>query len=165
MFFLLLCFLSLPAHGADPATSRHRVALHVSCENDALRSQITSFLSRELRSLGDVDITDQDPSFKILIVAIAARLKGGYEVGYAFSVIITSPLGDWSWALSKELTPEGKMAISKILGEHESLEDHQLLVGGFSDLRQSLTEIIASFDAKKLEPRRRLWQQLKDLPR
>lgn len=166
MILLAVCsYLPAVARAEDTTAVRHRVALDVACQNDSLRTQIISFVSRELRSLRDVDITDDNPSFKISIVAIAVALKSGYEAGYAFSIVVTSPLGDWSWALAKDLKPESKAVIAKLLAEQESLEDHRLLVGSFDNLRQDLTRFIAKFDTDKLEPRRRWRQQLKDSSR
>jgi hypothetical protein len=161
MALALFYFSSSLASGED-AVWRQRIAVSVTCNDGALRSEITSFISRELRGLGDVDITDDNPSFKISVVAMSVKMQNGYDAGYAFSVIITSPLGDWSWALSDKLNSQAKASIAQLFQGHESLEDDELVVGNNDDLRQNLTEIIAKFDANSLEPRRKLWQKFKD---
>jgi len=141
-----------PNNESPPHT---RVQVIVDCDDSALKNRIVSFISRELRSLGDVDITDVAPMYKISIVAIAVRLRSGYTAGHAVSTVISSPLVNLDWALSDELTPEAKKSLSEMLAAHESLDDHRVFVGNEEALRASLEELIADFDAAELEPTRR----------
>lgn len=160
---LLLMSLSLGARAQDAVPARTtRVLIDVGCDDVALKSRITSFISREMRSLGDIEITDVNPSYKISVVAISVTLKSGYTAGHAVSTVISRPLGNWSWALSKELTPENRESISSIISDHESLEKHGLFVGSEDGLRSSLEEMIAEFDAQELEPMRRFWNNRKN---
>lgn len=123
----------------------------------------TSFFNRELRALRDVDITDASPNYKVSIVAIAVKLRSGYSAGNAVSVLITSPVGDWTWALSNTLGPDTKKSVADLLAKQYSLDDHRLLVGGIDELQQQITQLVADFDANTLEPSRRFQQQMRNL--
>jgi hypothetical protein len=90
LWLALVILFSNEAAAADD--SRFRIAVDVSCDDAALRSQLTSFVNRELRALRDVDITDSSPNYKVSMVAIAVALRSGYNAGNAVSVVFTSPV-------------------------------------------------------------------------
>ncbi|MGR6799591.1 hypothetical protein ACU6VJ_17220 [Sphaerotilus sulfidivorans] len=142
--------------------SRFRISVDVSCDDQALKSQLTSFVNRELRALRDVDIVTTNANYKVQIVAIAVTLRNGNNVGNAVSLVISSPIGDWNWALSNTLSPESKKAIAAMLASQYSLDDHRLLVGAVDGLQQQITQVIVDFDATTLEPSRKFRQILRD---
>jgi hypothetical protein len=150
--FLALCalanglFFHQPSFAQDDL--RFRIAVEVSCEDQALKSQLTSFFNRELRALRDVDLVTTNANYKVQIVALAVTLRSGYNAGNAVSLVISSPIGDWNWALSNTLSPETKMGIATMLASQYYLDDHRLLVGGVDALQQQITQIIADFDAR-----------------
>ncbi|GAH41599.1 unnamed protein product, partial [marine sediment metagenome] len=55
-----------------------------------MKNKIRSYLSRELRSLGDVSIVDEHPDWEISIIALEVR-RSGYKHGVSMSVLILSP--------------------------------------------------------------------------
>ncbi|GIX51146.1 hypothetical protein CQA4T8M7_04020 [Sphaerotilus natans] len=101
-------------------------------------------------------------NYKVQIVAIAVTLRNGNNVGNAVSLVISSPIGDWNWALSNTLSPESKKAIAAMLASQYSLDDHRLLVGAVDGLQQQITQVIVDFDATTLEPSRKFRQILRD---
>ncbi|HYX40486.1 MAG TPA: hypothetical protein VE821_02250, partial [Pyrinomonadaceae bacterium] len=64
-----------------------RISLDITAD-DKIKGEISSYISRELRSLGDVVITDADPALKVEIVAIEVHSENS-SIGYAFSVIVS----------------------------------------------------------------------------
>ena len=56
-----------------------RVSLVVSAE-DEVEGRVTSFVSRELRSLGDVVVTDTGADFVVAIVALTLTSVGSQRV-------------------------------------------------------------------------------------
>ena len=69
-----------------------RVRLDITGD-DKIKSEISSYISRELRSLGDVTITTGERNLDIEIVALQMQSQGQLNVGYAFSVVVSEPLG------------------------------------------------------------------------
>lgn len=67
------------------------VQLSISCDDAPLKSQITSYLSRELRSLGDTTVVDGQPDF--VISAIVGKLTAGDELpkGFVIAIRTTKP--------------------------------------------------------------------------
>ena len=59
--------------------------------SDAFESQIKSYISRELRALGDVDQTETKPDYIIMIFSIETH-AGERLNGYAVHVTVTYPI-------------------------------------------------------------------------
>lgn len=86
--FLASLFAAMPLCGDDKIN--HRVQLNVSA-SDSIKSEVISYISRELRSLGDINIVADDPWFTISVVGLP--LGGGNNTtGYALSVIVERPV-------------------------------------------------------------------------
>jgi hypothetical protein len=82
--------LLLPQSHADELADRFRttrVAVEVS-SSDAVGNQIKSYVSRELRSLGDVEVVSENADFRFRILAM--ELHAGGVSGVGLSTIIVS---------------------------------------------------------------------------
>ena len=123
---LVLLSLSLASPVATQERLEVRVSLGISCKDNNLKNRLSSFVARELRQLGDVVLLDERPGYRL---AIAASTKGGYQTGYALSVVITQPLTQSIDVLFAGLAPEYREAVNILLEDQESFERHQLLVG------------------------------------
>ena len=55
--------------------------------NKNLAEELRSYISRELRSLGDVLIVNEDPDYELIILSMDAK-TGGESVGYVISGLI-----------------------------------------------------------------------------
>lgn len=164
-FFVLICLLAsvAPAHAKKATgTQDFRVDVEVQCDDPGLRNRITSFVSSELRRLGDVEITDVNPSYRISIVAISVTLQSGYTAGHAVSVVVSNPLSNLEWALSKSLKQETRQWIAGYLSRNEMLDNHELFVGDEEHLRHNLTDVVSQFDVKQLVPARKFMNMLND---
>jgi len=74
MLLLVFIFFPLTATGNDlPKT--YNVSLSVYCENNDIKSEVVSYVSRELRSLGDVRITNVDVHYELSIIAVIIENK------------------------------------------------------------------------------------------
>ena len=80
----ITCSISAEIHGQ---TFGLRVRVTVSTSDD-IGGQVSSFVNRELRSLGDVVVADTEPMFKGRIV-VEEVSAGGREIGYAMSTVVT----------------------------------------------------------------------------
>ncbi|HEV8543238.1 MAG TPA: hypothetical protein VGR78_12655 [Verrucomicrobiae bacterium] len=66
---------------------------------DDVKPQIQSYIKRELRSLKDVEISDEKPQYEIRVEAmeISTKTAGRTNLnGYAFSALLLSPLQQFS---------------------------------------------------------------------
>ena len=69
---------------SSTASSKFRVAVIVSGD-DSIKSRVKSYLSRELRNLGDVIQTKNNYEYEISVVTMAVRNKNGYKTGVVLS--------------------------------------------------------------------------------
>lgn len=82
---LLLCTYVSFAGEAKP---NFKVNLGIACDNEEIKQKAESYLSRELRSLGDVTIVDEnyaDCAINVIIINIS-------NVGFAISVVCKIPI-------------------------------------------------------------------------
>ncbi|MCI0666167.1 MAG: hypothetical protein L0220_34370 [Acidobacteria bacterium] len=84
---IVLCSVSVYAQQQDKHT--FRIALNVSAD-DEIKSDVISYVSRELRSLVDVEIVgeDSEPRYLVSIVAMTSTSTSGREFGYALSLTV-----------------------------------------------------------------------------
>ncbi len=77
-----------PEAGVADETFRFtaRVRLRVSAEG-ALSGIVQSYLSRELRELDGVVITDDDPEYELSVIVAQTQNQAGYVTGYALSSV------------------------------------------------------------------------------
>lgn len=94
-----------------------KVKLNISGDN-GLDSMTRSYLSRELRKIEDVSITDKNPNFVINVCVIQTRLKDGTPMGYAFSYAVTS-------TLNQKLV-KNEMVALRVAGKIEETKEMEL---------------------------------------
>src|SRR5260370_35759587 len=70
------------------------VATSFSIKDSELKEQVTSFITRELRTLGDIRIVtdNDDPEYVIRIFGYPLENKPNVTTGYTFSFVILQPL-------------------------------------------------------------------------
>ena len=149
---------------ANEATAQTRVAVSVSA-TDSLRNQITSYITRELRTIPDIVIVEDKPEYEIQIVALNDALESGRKIGYSMSVVITYRVGDF---FVKELAGTNnqtvKYAASMLAEDYVDVRTHRLLTGPNEGLQANCSKVVADFDASELEPTRKFIQKLRDAP-
>jgi hypothetical protein len=80
---------------ADDQEKLIKVRVRVSAP-DSMKPEALSFLTRELRALGDVKVVDTAPQYQIDVVALEISSRAStVPTGYAISAIVTSPLDLW----------------------------------------------------------------------
>lgn len=90
MLTLVLVICSMNA-----AEVRTRVRVNVHCDDVPIAEQLQSYLGRELRSLGDVDVSDDQPDYTISAAVVPIQKT---FVAVSFIVMMTTP-----WKPSKTL--------------------------------------------------------------
>lgn len=124
----LLLTLSLPV--AAQTTPRFRVQISVKADKVQLERQFTSYASRGLRSLGDVEVVDTLADYT-LYFSLAKVTLGKHLGGYAVS-----------------------MAVTRWVDRYNCFLGTQLHVTSVTDLRTTAESFITSFNTEILRYRR-----------
>jgi hypothetical protein len=69
---------------------RFKVKVTVQAD-EGIQNSVSSYLNRELRSLGDVDIVDNNPEWELRVLGGELHSIGGYKSGVVLSTIIITP--------------------------------------------------------------------------
>jgi hypothetical protein len=139
-----------------------RISLDITAD-DKIKGEISSYISRELRSLGDVVITGTDPALKIEIVALEVN-SGNSSVGYAISVLVSKPIDSFALDLiaSAPSSSEDKQFMRGVYLDYRKLVSHFVQTGPHSDLPLTCKKIVTTIDSDAIEGERKMWQTLQD---
>jgi hypothetical protein len=157
-FVALFCFPTYAAEINNPQFSA-KVKVSVSAPDD-IKDLVSSYLNRELRSLNDVEIVDNNPDWEIEIVAMELKTVSGYKNGIAISTVILSPYNNQ--ALSEFFKPEFKESGLLITSGLSWYSDQMLNVDSSDNLQELCKTIVADFDSRELEPSRKFFRNLKE---
>jgi hypothetical protein len=83
---LILIILRVACVGAELPKFSASVTISVSA-NELIEQEVTSYISRELRQLGDVMIVDEGFRWQLGIVALEANLTDGKKSGFVLSTV------------------------------------------------------------------------------
>lgn len=145
------------------------VQLVVKSDDDALRSQVTSFLSRELRSLGDITIVDEKPFFLINVLVYKTHDMGGATIGFAMATHISRPLNasvltdcaHFPAACLAGRVDDLRLQVLKVfIGDAAVTRDFDLTIGPLDQVQQTCQAIVADFDTKIVDEFRKLLSQM-----
>jgi len=167
IYILIFAFL-LPiicyAQEIQPYSGRVSVSISA---NDNIKGQIESYISRELRSLGDVIVTDDNPDWVLHIVALEPTSKGGNKVGIILSVVITRPFKSNGLnvllIVLREVKKNEREILSSMTADLNSIASHEIRVGSPEDLRNMCNSIVADFDTDQIKPFRESWLEMQDI--
>lgn len=157
IFFILLYPFTCFATGLPPFSAR--VSVVVSADNN-IKPKVESYIDRELRSLGDVVVTDDNPDWILNIVALESKTKGGYESGVVLSVVALKSFD--KEAVMSTVSARNKGWVSDAISNLHEFSSHSLRIGAPEELRSICSGIVADFDTKFLQPQRKYWQTVID---
>lgn len=153
----VLMFFSAQGIAADYSI---RVSVNVTAKDD-INNLITSYVTRELRSISDVVIVDTNPEWVLSIVAFEVKSKVGEKTGVAFSTVVLEPFNNE--ILTRMLQEKFKDIGLIITSNLNVFHTQWLQIGSDSDVRSICSKIVADFDGEHLEKQRKLNQQFKEL--
>ena len=148
------------SHGQDLPKFNARVEVAVSAEKE-IRGLVISFINRELRSLGDVELVQYNPELVLSILAMEAKARNNYPLGVVLSVVILKKFNPKT--LSLIVAEEYKKTASIMMSDLYYYRDHWLRVGSTDDLKDLCSEIVADFDAQYLEESRNSYRELREI--
>lgn len=165
-FIALLLLLSFGYTQTPEHTTR--VKLDITADK-AIEGRVNSYISRELRSIGDVVVVDNKYDYEISLVCTEVVNKGGESIGVTFSVYIGRRfkpehlINYWLNFYPSVDTNFTKSIIIEINTRNvSSPEHHSVIIGNKEDLRTICENIVAIFDSEILEPNRLYQQNLLD---
>ena len=162
LFFVCFCLspLTVQAQKKEPGKFSTTVKVKVSADEN-IKGRIESYLKRELRSLGDVTVVDEKPSWEICLVALEQHDVEGEVTSVVLSVVILTPLPAdlLGWVL--KLNAEQVDYISRIGCFH--YRAHWLKTGPPKGLKDICEGIIADFDSEHLESVREQYQKMSEI--
>ena len=139
----------------DTPEPAFRVALEVSLRDEDLKERVSKYLRNELRALGDVEVSAENPDYK-LYVMLTEMHAGGGRIAYVLGISVTSffPDGYFDTILRQDLSNADE--VSRLL-EAVPVYEHQFLsLAGPSEdnLIETVTSSIANLNTHVLEPKR-----------
>jgi hypothetical protein len=164
---LALGLLSLGSNARGQVNEdSYTVAVHVSA--DQVKGEVVSYLSRELRVIGDVVVTDIQPSLDLTVIVMETQSVGGTSTGYAMSVLITRPLYPKPLVraiatMSKQsLATKDQQVLECLLSDYQTILNHWVQTGGRRALKSMCDSVVASLDGEVLEKMRQFTQRQKN---
>lgn len=165
---LILFCATLGCVAQVPAKYSATVRLVISngtSERDTLTNQFNSFIGRELRSLGDIKIGDEQPDYVVNIIVSKLTNAAGEAAGFSAATLITRPtrpeiLADSALKLKGTLENWQFQALALIIRGDVSIVSFNLRTGGLNDIQSTCQELIADFDTNTLNSQRVMWDAL-----
>jgi len=143
------------AQDIPPFSGRVQVVVDA---NENIKAEIESYISRELRSLGDIIVTDDEPRWILDILAIESKKTGDYTTGIVLSIVILEPYNNKF--LIEQVNPKYKAdALLETMGLSEYTA-HSVRTGPTDSLRNICNEVVADFDSKHLKQAREMRQKV-----
>ena len=142
---VLIAFCSLSALAQQKFSAN--AILEVRYDNQMVRSEMYSYIARELRSLGDVAmVTKKEPGTFTLSVMMVPTKMGDQLAGYAVSVTITR----FMRCNTMYKNPDNTIMVAS----YDNWDNSFIFVGGPDDLKSIGQKIVAAFDSNSIEPQR-----------
>ncbi len=129
-------------------------------DDDEVDLDAASYIKRELRSLGDVEIVYEGAEWKLQVLANEDKTKSGRKIGYSIAVAFTRRIRD-SYPnvfdyneLRKLLSTDVVFDFVEISVSYE-FQSLYLGGGGTAELDLICKNLVTTFDIKHLEPERK----------
>jgi len=178
---LIVAFMSISTADSEKVKAlkslKHSttVGLDISA-HDEIKNQVYSYISRELRSLGDVKLVENDPNWTIQVVAMQIENKLKAKTGVAVSVVIIKRryvvktlllMVENVFQISPQELMEKKSvdlekAFKNLTDGLKDIRGHSLRVGSTEDMQSICQQIVADFDAEHLKQDREEFKRMLD---
>lgn len=160
IIFLAIIAFSVEAYSADTSTTNFTARVKVTVTaSDNVMSTVNSYMKRELLSLNDVELVDDNPEWEINVMALELFTVGGNKVGVAVSTVFISHYNNQllSGFFQQKFKDTGLEMTSHLYLHPE----HRLNIGSPDDLNKICRDIVEDFDTKYLEESRKDFRKIK----
>jgi hypothetical protein len=157
--FICLVFVAIPSYSQNKYSTK--VKLDVVAP-DKIKDEVRSYLSRELRSLGDVTIIEDKPSWSISIIIVPTDTVSGQHLGYAYATLVTQPLHTDYLDKYAKCDADSKEMLRGALETGEIIYRFNVQTSATDELQEISKKLIAEFDSRFLDEERKSWQKTID---
>jgi hypothetical protein len=161
--FLILWLMPIFCFAEDTLIFNGRVSVSVTADNLNVKNEIESNISRELRSLGDIIVTHDQPGWLLSIVAKETTNQRGDKTGYAISTTVLEPFQRKYMLDAVNVDDKTKDLLFKGTANLYYYINQWISLGGPDDLKNMCNSLVAKFDSENLKPSRDLKQTLEKL--
>jgi hypothetical protein len=140
-----------------------RVQLSVSASED-IKSILQSYLARELRSLGDISLVDDEADFKVIVIGMNTYSDNNTMIGYTIATTIVEPFDNQlmlTFLRASTSNPNIADTIDKLT--KNLCIYHTTIINTDSDLKRLSGTIVANFDSDYVEADRKLHREIHEL--
>lgn len=147
LIVLVLAVLNVSAQLFQNEPDKIKVTIAITSDNKELKNQLYSYASRELRSLRDVEIVENDAFYQIKLgfIILPTSIVNEKAEAFAMSLVVTRVY------LCKPMTKDDKRDFIA----YEQILDSSLFTGEVSNLQRISAGAITDFDAEILKKERR----------
>lgn len=153
---IFLAFYLQPASAEEASVPVFRIAIEVTVADEDLRKRVEMYLRNELRGLGDVEVTDASPDFKLFAMVTEIKTGGGGRIAYVLGTTITSffPDGYVDSIISARL--RNIQEVAQKLNALAVYENQFISVAGATEagLIKTVSNSVANIDTHILQVRR-----------
>jgi len=149
-------YVSKPAAPEVPKALRMPVKITVKGD-ESVTNSVNKYLKRELESLSDVDIVDNNFRFQLSVLAMEIEFAGFYKTGVVLSSVILIPFDNS--VLAYKFRPENKNEGLQLTSHLFLEQDHWLNMGSPGDVEDICKKVVAKFDSQYLQPYRKTLRQ------
>lgn len=149
------------------------VELDITADKE-ITNEVYSYISRELRSIGDVKLVEENPDWVINVVAMQTENIAGHSTGVVFSVVVVTELHSvsilleivkWAFGISPKELKETmyiglENAFTAVTAGHSEIRAHWLRVGSTEHVQRICQGIVADFDTEHLKIAREMHKEM-----
>ena len=152
----LMTLAALPAPAQEEAEPTFRIAYSVNVADEDAKERIGMYLRNELRNLGDAEVTDENPDYKLFVMVMEMNSERGNRMAYILGISVASffPDGYFNTVLDDRI---GNIAtVAQRLEEVPVYEQQLMSLAGPEEahLIQTVSNSIAQLNRHVLEPKR-----------
>ena len=139
-----LLFMAAPLLAGQPRPAFTSISVTVSSRDADLRAKVKSYIERELRSLGDVLITDKNPVYELRIMSLSLGTPRGDQTGYVLTGVITMGV---LLDIPQSVNKTDAEWITRQVERVREYRNTYVLVGGLDSLRELCANLVTSIDS------------------
>jgi len=131
--------------------------------DDSIKDNIYSYLSRDLRTLGDIVLTEDEYDYELCVIGLVAENKIGNEIGIVLSIVVNQKFDNKYFAENIFKNSDNKNLFLSITGALYHEPKHYLYLTSTDGLKSLCSDFIVTFDVDTLQYVRDLRQKIKDI--
>lgn len=152
----LTLLAAAPLMADDAVEPRYRIAVEVTEVDENLRERVAGYLATELQALDDVEVTSENPDYKLYAMVMQVRTSDGKRMAYVLgtSVVTFFPDGYFDTILSSKL--KNGREVNRRLQDVTVYKNQFMSLAGPSEenLQDIAKNVVAKFDVWILGPER-----------